>query len=196
MFIAGRLAVSLDGSPKLVSRLCAGDLNPEEALLAAEAGETHEQPRTPTRRREHAAFEALATTFLDEDARRILAAHLLGSSQADLAAYLGVTQQAISIRLQRAIERLRWAATLETWKTPVPTLHDRVIPILGRSSAEVCAVETLWPSRFSRSRAARALGIGISEMNRLLAGARAHLARGAPAFARDITRAQERRSYH
>lgn len=194
MFIAKRVAVSLDSSPRLAERLCAGELDPEAALIAAEESPADDLPTPPRSRRLRAVFEALAKTFLDEDAQRLLAASLLGSSQADLADYLGVTQQAVSIRLQRAVERLKWAATLETWRTTIPTLRTRLSPLLD--SAETCAVETLWPARFSRSAAARELGVPISDVNRLLVAAKGRLTRAAPSFARDIARAQERRSYH
>lgn len=55
-------------------------------------------------------LNGIVQTSLSQADQAILAAHLAGQSQAEIAAELGVTQQAVSLRILRAMRVLREAA--------------------------------------------------------------------------------------
>jgi DNA-directed RNA polymerase specialized sigma24 family protein len=56
-------------------------------------------------------LNGIVQTSLSKGDQQILAAHLAGHSQAEIAADLGVTQQAVSLRILRAMRILREAAS-------------------------------------------------------------------------------------
>lgn len=148
--------------------------SPEEALIEAE--ESAESARVPNAKPENEnaaraepprrlisgtifALEEIGATARSEAERvqlqRLLAAHLGETSQTDLAAHLGVTQQAVSLRLQRALNTLRWAATLESW----PACPSRMRRDLGESlgATEVEVSIAYWDARFCATRTARCM---------------------------------------
>jgi hypothetical protein len=92
-----------------------------------------------------------------EESFLVQAYYLHAVPQTTLADTCGVTHQAVSYRLKRAKERIRWALSLETWwhsEEEIRTALSLVLPDKG-----VQILSSLWANRFNQSTTSRALGI-------------------------------------
>ena len=135
--------------------------NPEEAAIANQEGEPPEPKDRPTL---SAELKSIMLHFMPPEEAFLLEAHyVLGQNQMAIAERLKTTQQSVQYRLQRALTRVRWALTLETWNRSSETMREHLAP-LDRELVEFAII--LWQNKWNQSKTAKAMG-GTQSMVRI-----------------------------
>jgi hypothetical protein len=130
--------------------------NPEELLIAEEERREREDDgdeRPVISRR----LRRVLTDFLPPEESHLLEAYfLVGLSQSAIADGLNVIEQSLQHRLTRALTRVRWALTLQTWSRSRVSMKRAFAPIL--SPADTRFAIALWVCRWNQSRTAEWVG--------------------------------------
>jgi len=180
--------------------------SPEDALIQAESGAIDRvidrlhvaAPMVgPPRWLSNKLLRALQH-FVPPEESFLLQAHFIhGQTQASLGDHLGTSQQAIQIRLQRTIERVRWIIGLETWEHTADEIRRNLAGCL--TPAELRLVVVVWGCRWNQSRAAHLLKTDQSSVRKHLIRllARMQISDAAPLapYSRDLAKVFEARAW-
>ena len=125
-----------------------------------------------------------------EEAYLLEAYYMRGQFQSDIARRLGrVTQQCVEYRLRRAVKRVQWALTLESWDRTAEQIQVELEPL---TPAEIAFAIVLWAHRWNQSRTARHLAMTQPTVRVRVVRLRATLLRqtreSVGIYARDLTR--------
>jgi transposase len=187
-------------SDSYLATLPSSELDPEAQLIAAEEAQALlSEPATEVPPVLSERLLAILSDFLPPEETYLLEAYYVrGQHQSAMAQRLGVNKQSIQYRLQRALERTRWALTLETWNRSEQEMREDLGGILKR--AEVRFTFILWRHRWNQSRTAQWLGwkqqlVGV-RVQRLHLQLTAHVEIFSVApYARDLARVIDARAW-
>lgn len=141
-----------------MDRIASADGDPESILIARE-----EPPELPKPKKIPPRVLAVIRHFLPPEEAFLLESHLMqGQAQRSIGARLGRGKTSIQYRIHRALERIRWALTLQTWNKTREEMWSDLGEALTYEQTNFTHV--LWTNRWNQTGTGRYMGMTQSEV--------------------------------